>query len=79
MDDGDQRCFPQTRQGVTGRIREFWEQNGGLPGFGYPIAPSAKSKMNPDGNGQRALSNFVGYHPAHDGEPDWGLETAPLP
>jgi hypothetical protein len=32
----DQRCFDQTGYCIAGRIREFWEQNGGLPVFGYP-------------------------------------------
>jgi hypothetical protein len=32
----DQRCFPETGQCISGRIREFWEQNGGLPVFGFP-------------------------------------------
>jgi heat shock protein HslJ len=35
----DQRCFPETGQCISGRIREFWEQNGGLPVFGFPITP----------------------------------------
>ena len=35
----DQRCFPETNQCISGRIRTFWEQNGGLPIFGFPIAP----------------------------------------
>lgn len=33
----DQRCFPETNQCISGRIREFWEQNGGLSVFGFPI------------------------------------------
>ncbi len=35
------RCFEQdkTPYCISGRIREFWEQNGGLPVFGYPITP----------------------------------------
>lgn len=33
------RCFGETGQCIQGRIREFWEQNGGLAVFGYPIAP----------------------------------------
>ena len=34
-----QRCFAETGYCITGRIREFWEQNGGLPVFGFPITP----------------------------------------
>lgn len=33
------RCFPETGYCIDGRIREFWEQNGGLPVFGLPIGP----------------------------------------
>jgi len=33
----DQRCFPETGQCISGEIRVFWEQNGGLPVFGFPI------------------------------------------
>ena len=34
-----ERCFPETGHCIAGRIREFWEQNGGLPVFGFPIGP----------------------------------------
>ncbi|MDW8145988.1 MAG: SH3 domain-containing protein [Roseiflexaceae bacterium] len=34
-----ERCFPETGFCISGRIREFWEQNGGLPVFGFPITP----------------------------------------
>jgi hypothetical protein len=33
------RCFPETGYCITGRIRSFWEQNGGLLVFGFPITP----------------------------------------
>jgi hypothetical protein len=33
------RCFAETGFCIEGRIREFWEQNGGLAVFGFPIAP----------------------------------------
>lgn len=34
-----ERCFPETGYCIAGRIRTFWEQNGGLPVFGFPITP----------------------------------------
>src|SRR3712207_72575 len=52
----DQRCFPQTGQCISGRFRQFWEQNGGLPVFGYPITP-ARNETNPD-NGQSYLTQW---------------------
>ena len=35
------RCqsFPETGHQACGRILEYWQQNGGLPVFGYPIGP----------------------------------------
>jgi hypothetical protein len=33
------RCFPQTGFCISGPIRTYWERNGGLAVFGYPIAP----------------------------------------
>jgi hypothetical protein len=35
----DQRCFPETNQCISGVIRAYWERNGGLQIFGYPITP----------------------------------------
>ncbi|MEI7772283.1 MAG: hypothetical protein WCI67_19995, partial [Chloroflexales bacterium] len=35
----DQRCFPETGFCIAGPIRAYWERNGGLPVFGYPIGP----------------------------------------
>lgn len=35
----DQRCFAETGFCISGRIRQFWERNGGLPVFGFPIGP----------------------------------------
>jgi hypothetical protein len=42
---GDQRCFPETGQCISGRIREFWEQNGGLPVFGFPTGPQQEIQI----------------------------------
>jgi hypothetical protein len=35
----DARCFPETGFCISGPIRRYWERNGGLPVFGYPITP----------------------------------------
>ncbi len=35
----DERCFAETGFCISGRIREFWEENGGLAVFGFPITP----------------------------------------
>lgn len=32
------RCFPETGQCVSGRLLDYWEHNGGLAVFGYPIS-----------------------------------------
>jgi hypothetical protein len=37
--------FPQTGHSVSGRFLSFWEQNGGLPVFGYPLT----DERNEDG------------------------------
>ncbi|HEY1014447.1 MAG TPA: cellulase family glycosylhydrolase, partial [Herpetosiphonaceae bacterium] len=46
------RCFPEV-PGVgwciEGRFRSFWEQNGGLAVFGYPIGP-AQRETTPEGD-----------------------------
>jgi hypothetical protein len=42
---GDQRCFPETGQCISGRIRAFWEQNGGLPVFGYPTGAQSEIQI----------------------------------
>lgn len=36
---GGEECFDATGFCMSGRIREYWHQNGGLPVFGYPIGP----------------------------------------
>lgn len=37
----DQRCFSETQQCISGRFRQYWEQNGGLPVFGLAITAAA--------------------------------------
>jgi hypothetical protein len=40
-----ERCFAATGYCASGRILEFWEQNGGLPVFGYPITPQRSEEI----------------------------------
>ena len=40
-----QRCFGETGHCIAGRIRQYWEQNGGLPVFGFPIAPQQEEQI----------------------------------
>ncbi len=37
--EDDRTCFEETGYCISGRIREYWLQNGGLYVFGYPISP----------------------------------------
>ena len=37
LPDRDWTYFPETSHYLTGRFRDFWEANGGLPVFGYPL------------------------------------------
>lgn len=41
----DRRCFVETGFCIEGRIRQFWEQNGGLRVFGLPIAPQQQEQI----------------------------------
>jgi Cu-Zn family superoxide dismutase len=40
-----ERCFSETGFCISGRIREFWEQNGGLAVFGFPIGPQQEEQI----------------------------------
>ena len=44
----DQRCFSETGQCISGRFRQYWEQNGGLAVFGLPLT-AAVDESNADG------------------------------
>lgn len=44
----EQRCFAETGHCISGRIRTFWEQNGGIAALGLPIAP--QQAVMRDGN-----------------------------
>jgi uncharacterized lipoprotein YbaY/heat shock protein HslJ len=41
----DERCFAETGFCISGRIREFWERNGGLSVFGLPLGPQQEQQI----------------------------------
>lgn len=58
------RCFEETGFCIEGRIRSFWEQNGGLPVFGYPLA--AQGEITVEGQrfqAQQFQRNRLELHP----------------
>ena len=44
------RCFPEVapviKDCIDGRFRSFWERQGGLPVFGYPLSPSTQEQSD---------------------------------
>lgn len=42
-----ERCFAETGFCISGTIRTYWERNGGLPVFGYPIS-ALRTETNND-------------------------------
>jgi hypothetical protein len=42
----ERRCFNETGFCITGRFLSYWEQNGGLPVFGYPISDAVFVENN---------------------------------
>jgi len=46
----EERGFPETGFCISGPIRAYWERNGGLPIFGYPIGPLQQESIYNDDN-----------------------------
>lgn len=40
-----ERCFPETGYCISGPIRAYWERNGGLAVFGFPIRPQGETNV----------------------------------
>lgn len=52
----DERCFPETGLCISGRFRMFWEEQGGLAVFGFPIT-APRNEINKE-NGQVYLTQW---------------------
>src|SRR5258707_1108916 len=70
----NERCFRETGACISGRIREFWEQNGGLAAFGLPPAPQPQE--NPGGPGAPPLPARRGRRGGPLAAPDAPLRLA---
>lgn len=58
------RCFPETGYCIEGELRSYWERNGGLPVFGFPIGP--ETTISVDGTtvtAQQFERNRLELHP----------------
>ena len=66
------RRFPETGYTLSGDFLAYWERNGGLPVFGYPLSEEVEER-NPD-TGQTGRVQYVErqrfeYHPWNAGTP----------
>lgn len=60
------RYFPETRHSLCGAFRTYWERNGGLPVFGFPISEAFEEVSADDGKTylvQYFERNRFEYHP----------------
>ena len=65
--------FAETGHTLGGRFRAFWQYNGGLPIFGYPISEEFQERSVTDGElhtVQYFERNRFEYHPFYDGTKD---------
>src|SRR5687768_10532434 len=50
------RTFPETGFTLRGRFLEYWEDNGGLPVFGYPLT---EERMETNSSGARVTTQYL--------------------
>ncbi len=63
----NEQCFPETGFCVSGRILEYWQQNGGLPVFGFPITPQREETIGDwTGQAQWFERNRLELHPENE-------------
>lgn len=69
----ERRFFDLTRHSLSSGFKRFWEANGGLPIFGYPISEEFEERSQTDGNVhivQYFERNRFEYHPGYAGTKD---------
>jgi hypothetical protein len=71
--DGSIRYFPETGHSLAAPLRAYWEGNGGLPVFGYPLSEAFQERSATDGKTylvQYFERNRLEYHPEYRGTPN---------
>jgi hypothetical protein len=66
------RFFPETGQTLAPPFRAYWERQGGLPVFGYPLSAAFREVSPTDGKPylvQYFERNRLEYHPEYAGTP----------
>ena len=64
--------FKETGHHVGAELRGYWESNGGIPVFGYPLSEAFREKSQTDGKEylvQYFERNRLEYHPENKGTP----------
>ncbi len=76
----DSLYFLQSGHTLRGSFRAFWEQNGGVARFGYPLTEELQ-EVNPDDGQRRTVQYFeralLELHPDQAGTP-YDVQLAPL-
>jgi hypothetical protein len=63
----NEQCFPETGLCVSGRILQYWQQNGGLPVFGLPITEQREETIGDwTGQVQWFERNRLELHPENE-------------
>lgn len=77
----EERLFPETAGSIKGIFRKYWEENGGLSQFGYPI--SGEIGEVSDLNGKLYTVQYferavIEYHPEYNTIPPFGVLLSQL-
>ena len=71
--NGSVRYFPETGHTLAVPLRAYWEGNGGLPVFGYPLSEAFQERNATDGKSylvQYFERNRLEYHSEYKGTPN---------
>ena len=72
LNDDGAMFFPETKHTLANGFRLYWQANGGLPIYGYPLSQEFTERNADDGNSYTVQyferARFE-YHPEHKGTP----------